>query len=533
MTRYAILILIVAMTHAQANPPVFQNFVDAKKNGSEPILPDFSYAGYRYNEEALPNPDLKVFNVRDYGATANGKDSDEAAIKRAIAAAEDNGSGIVYFPHGHYMVNTTPEEQDSYILIQSSNIILRGDGPNKTVVEIKERAGDKAIRAGIYKFRFQRVADHAVAFKHASVALRTEAITEVVADARRETFCVRVKDASELAVDQWVTLGLPPTGRKDVKAFFFAPYEIPPRRTDPWKWFQGLFYLSERHQIKAIDGNVVTFREPIHVPVVADHGWQIRTFPHLENVGIEGIHFKGNWKGVYVGNYKLLYEKKSHSILMMSACVDSWIRNCRFSQYNMGMRLYRMTRCTLLDIEMAGTESNRGRHNIFLQESNGVLVAKLHDTQENQDGVCVCHASSGNVFWRCSNHPKTPMDLHAAFPYANLYDNVKSSLKRKPGSGAGKGNCPQHLGKLVLWNHHYTGSESARYGFWDKNLYEAKHQFYVMPIVVGMHGNPISFDPNQCEVLESPGQPVTPESLFEAQLKLRLGRVPRYISALK
>lgn len=529
-----LLLLWIGLPMGKGSSLVYEDFKTARQKGRESVLPDFSFAGYRFGEHKIPLVKHKVFNVLDFGAIADDEGSDEAAIKATIAAAERNGSGIVYFPAGHYLVNTTPKEQNDYILIQKSHIILRGDGPEKTTVELKERAGDKTIWQGCYKFRFQRVTDHANPYSNSRITLKTRSLTRVSADVRRETFTVQVDNSKALAVGQWVTLYLPPTDDVDVKQFYTSPYEIP-KQEQGARWYQGKMTLSERHLIAKIEGNLVTFHAPVHIPVKAEHGWEIHNFPHLEQVGVEGIHFKGNWTGVYPGNYRLKMAKRAYSPLMMSACVNSWIRDCRFSNYNQGMRLYYLARCSLHNIIMTGTGSNRGRHNLFLQKCTGVFVCGLHDTQPNQDGCTVTHSAIGNVFWRCSNHPTTPMDLHAAYPYANLYDNVQSSLKRHAGSGAGSygGYCPQHLGKLVLWNHTYSGSDSALYPFWDKNdLYGAKHQFYVMPIVVGFSGRPLTLNPGQCEVLESFGQTVQPQSLYEAQVRHRLGTLPPWLDEL-
>ena len=45
--------------------------------------------------------------------------------------------------------------------------------------------------------------------------------------------------------------------------------------------------VYDYHQVKSISGNTVTFFEPIMHEVEAKYGWQIREFPHYENVGIE------------------------------------------------------------------------------------------------------------------------------------------------------------------------------------------------------------------------------------------------------
>ena len=53
------------------------------------------------------------------------------------------------------------------------------------------------------------------------------------------------------------------------------------------------------------------------------------------------------------------------------------------------------------------------------------------------------------------------------------------------------------------------------------------------PIIVGFHGEPTQFDQSQVRLDYSNGTPVNPESLYEAQLMLRLGAVPTWLNELK
>ncbi len=57
-------------------------------------------------ERAKPWPQT-VFNVMDCGATGKGQADDTAAVKAALAKAEANGGGIVYFPRGRYEIRDT------------------------------------------------------------------------------------------------------------------------------------------------------------------------------------------------------------------------------------------------------------------------------------------------------------------------------------------------------------------------------------------------------------------------------------------
>src|SRR5580658_7961465 len=59
-----------------------------------------------------------IFDVRKFGAVADGKTIDSPAINKAIEAAADAGGGTVYFPAGTYA---------SYSIHLKSHIVLRFD----------------------------------------------------------------------------------------------------------------------------------------------------------------------------------------------------------------------------------------------------------------------------------------------------------------------------------------------------------------------------------------------------------------------
>lgn len=48
-----------------------------------------------------------VFNVREFGAEGTGAKDDTAALQAALAAAQKNGGGVVYFPRGRYQATET------------------------------------------------------------------------------------------------------------------------------------------------------------------------------------------------------------------------------------------------------------------------------------------------------------------------------------------------------------------------------------------------------------------------------------------
>lgn len=78
----------------------------------------------------------------------------------------------------------------------------------------------------------------------------------------------------------------------------------------------------------------------------------------------------------------------------------------------------------------------------------------------------------------------------------------------------------------------YDAGWNNKWIWWDDNNKWWKN---MPPIIVGWNGVSITFDTaeNQIKYYESLDAPVSPNSLYEAQLKHRLGYVPAWLNALK
>lgn len=97
-------------------------------------------------------------------------------------------------------------------------------------------------------------------------------------------------------------------------------------------------------------------------------------------------------------------------------------------------------------------------------------------------------------------------------------------------AGGARQNLPNHGRYLVLWNYKETDEPESNFEFWSTKTWYWK---IVPPIIVGFHGAGTTFKKDEVQILESLGTPVKPESLFEEQLKLRLGKLPDWITDLK
>lgn len=493
---------------------VWNDYKKAQKKGKEAVLPNFSYAGYKYSEEAIPDVDYKVFDVTKYGADGTDTKSDKEAIRKAVAAAIKNKKGIIYFPKGKYYINTKEDDQKP-IIIKSSNIVFRGEGDDENgSVLFFENDLPPADPKKMYS---------------CPMAIQTSAgggdrfLTDVTSNSKRETFKITVKDPSKLKVGNWVILKVL-NNNKDLIAYDTAPLEV----EDEWKTIlnKGV-QVNERHQIAAIKGKVVTFKEPIHYDIKKKHGWKLYNYAHSEGLGFENILFEANWKKEFK-HHRSAEDDSGWGILKISRAVNSWVRNCTFKNVTNAVAFSQAAYSTALNVKIKG---NIGHSAVDAGGgSTGILIAKVTDYAGMHHAVGVGGGStSATVLWRCSYPAHTSFESHASQPRCTLFDNIEGGFFTGRAGGA-RQNLPNHGRYLVLWNYKATSAPIDDFRF------VATDSWYwriVPPIVVGFHGNATTFNPDEVQILESLGTPVQPESLFEEQLKLRLGKLPKWISELK
>ena len=89
--------------------------------GTKHYLPDFSYAGYREGEAALPEPPA-THAIADFGALPDDGQDDTAAFQSALATlAQAQGPVVLTLARGHY-------ELSDVLFIERSDFVLRGAG---------------------------------------------------------------------------------------------------------------------------------------------------------------------------------------------------------------------------------------------------------------------------------------------------------------------------------------------------------------------------------------------------------------------
>lgn len=556
------------------------------RQGEDNVLPDYSYAGYNHGESAPQGAfslGYQVINVKER-MTAKNMTAREALISilQEKGMTRVNGTNklnanakiVIYFPAGDYVLhndddNTRDESKQkdavdsknnnvsSGIEIYGGNFVIKGDGPDKTRL-IMETPNLPTSISNLSSSPILLAIKHTNGPNNAGNSPKLASVTE---NAKRGDFTVKVSGTTGISSGQWVQLRLRSGDRELVKkeigpialnenwAIAKAPISINQSSDDLY----GV-KITEFHQVKSASNGKITFYEPIMHDIDIKYndteGWEIRTYKYLENVGVEDLSFVGNALDGYAHHGEGHAEQAkvgwqydgAYKPLLLQRVVNSWVRNVHFESVSEALTFAESANSSAYDIRISG---KRGHSAVRSQGSSRVFIGKVRDESAGNDvygkscqgqfhGCGVSKPSVGTVLWNVTWGNDACFESHATQPRATLIDNCSGGLVYYR-AGGDENEVPNHLGDLTLWNLNVTGTDShaSNFAWWSDSDTWWK---IFPPIVVGTHGMKVKFsgkEQQQVTYEESTGMKVSPESLYEAQLRERLGYVPGWLNALK
>lgn len=519
------------------------------------VLLDFSFAGYKHGEVAPPDVytlGYKVYNIMSYGAVPNDGKSDRAAFIKlleamgatrgkdadAIRYQMNKANAIIYFPEGEFILQGEGENNMPFRLTMN-NLVIKGAGRDKTT--IKMDAENKPVRPNE-----MWSAPVMLELKHNS---GLSVLTDVTGDAEKGSFTVEVASTTGIEKGAWVCLSLE-NNNKDLIAEELAPHSVTADMTNLTE--KGV-QIYDYHQVKSVSGNKVTFVEPLMHAVEKKWGWKIQNYPHYENIGVEDLTFEGKAKDDFA-HHASAADDGAYKIIDFIRLTNSWMRRVNFISVSEASSIVNSANVSVYDVHIGG---NRGHSAIRSQASSRVFIGKVVDESDgykatNSSGsidrnqfiagagqyhACgVSKQSIGAVIWNVHWGKDGCFESHATQPRATLIDQCTGGFM--PWREGGDSNqLPNHLDDLIIWNMEatvvaYDGNWGNKFIWWDNNNTWWKN---LPPVIVGFHGNSITFDESkeQIKYIESNGSAVTPYSLYEAQLRERLGYVPAWLNSLK
>ena len=556
-------------------------------NTDDNVLLDFSYAGYMHGEVAPPDVNIdfsrkqtdskgniyynaniiggaqgsaiyKVYNIADYGANGNDELSDRHALvkilKDALGATEqsadenktlryyiggDNANAVIYFPEGKYILRGGDENETVETLrLTMGNIIFKGAGRDKTVIEM-------AVKNNPVNPSEMWSSPNMLEFKHNSGLTD---LCDVTGNAKKGTFSVKVSSTSGIKPGDWVCLSLK-NNDPELIAEELAPHKVDATWTE---LVNNGVQIQDYHQVKLVSSTTLTFYEPIMREVDAKWGWKIQKYPHYQNIGIEDLKFLGHSKEDFK-HHGSADDDGGFKPIQIIRQVNSWLRRVDFESVSEAHSFVSCANVSAYDVEISG---NRGHSAIRSQASSRVFIGKVYDHSNGKiatdsggqnlgdymegagqyHGCGISKQSMGAVIWNVRWGDDSCFESHATQPRATLIDMCEGGFVAWR-EGGDINQLPNHLNDLTIWNMNATRvvcetTWNGKWLWWDDNNIWWKN---MPPIIVGWNGTQVPFDTSEGQIkyYESLNAPVSPLSLYEAQLYKRLGYVPTWLNALK
>ena len=493
----------------------WKTFRDASDRAPTGILSDFSYAGYERGEKPIPDIRAPIFRVTDFGAVPDDGRSDEAAIRAALEAAQKAGGGVILFPPGRFDV-WMAREGVRPILISSSNIVLRGAGSSKggTVIRVHHSAlkPDRYRVEGAdlnnipYLFMFQKSGPEK------SVSTGVSKTARLKGDAARASLRLPVASTEGFKPGDWIQI--------KAKSVDFNSQLLAGLKPEAgWTRIREGLSICESHQVAAVADNSLVLRQPILLNIPETAEARITVSAPLENVGVEDLAIQGSWRTPFFHHRGMLDDEGWDGILF-DGVANGWVRRCAFLNMNSGIYLKGSVQCSLLENRFSGTP---GHYNAASRsDSSFNLMGLSQDSAGQLHAASTGNRSAGTTVWRWKLMPGQSIDSHGNGPYATLIDRVDGGTMTV--SGGPEAAYPNHLRWMVYWNFAVSGTvRNEPVAFWGGK------PCFVMPLFVGLHGQRMSLVGATLEGNEYQGSSVQPESLYEAQLELRLGGLPGWI----
>ena len=502
-TATALLFLFVLpLASAQITPNIWKKFIGEPVPVGTPDLIDYSYAGYKRGEEAIPDDfAFPIFNVTKYGAVPDDGKSDTEGIKAALLAADTgHQGGIVFFPPGHYDVILDGEPMDP-IIISGDNVILRGSG------------AEGAANGGTTIKMHNHLTNIGTLFRTPWRRNGRGASTRVRGSFPKGAWHFDVENVSHLINRRFLEI------RKErILGANWSQYSSRPITDMPMSYtrIRDGIKVYEIHEIDRIVGDRVYVKAPVMTHLNSDFNvnWRDMTV----GVGFEDLHIDGNLQEPYEHHVQ-----NGRGGITLWHTAHSWIRRCRFSNTVDAFRFQVSYSSSALGNIVDG---RYGHFSGIVSVSTYCFVGLLDDYTDKGmwHGISVDNASAGAVVWKIGGKLMKGPDTHGAQPRHTLFDNY-NSINHQASGGAIE-NLPHHLDGYTRWNN--TVADSSTFDLWTPGGYS----FAVTQAnLIGYKTLGGSLPRNA--YFEGFGTYVSPDSLYEAQLEQRLGVLPAWVDTSK
>jgi hypothetical protein len=403
--------------------------IQGQKGKSARYLPDFSYAGYRWGEEAPPeysaaNPEITEVDVTEFGAVSDDEQDDTEALREALAAAHEvEGPVLVQFPPGRFILR-------EILFIERSDIVLRGSGSEETEIHVPRPLREMSLQNVPDRFESRR-SDGISQFSWSGgviwvrdpIPSEEQDLGRLVAGRRgqhtiRADRPVGVQPGDVVEIEWYNRDGREGSLLQHIYctteglSFGTRLYEHP---EDP--------IIEQEVTVKEVRGEVFTIKEPLLHDLRKEWTPTLTTVQFLENVGIERLRITFPDDVSYQGHHN----EPGYNGLYLTELLHSWVRDVAVTHPDSGILTKGSKNITITDVHIG--QGRTGHYTIHLGSGTyGALVknfktgAALHNPSFNT-------LVQGSVYSRGTIvNPR--LDQHMGINNQNLFDNLRTQYTR-------------------------------------------------------------------------------------------------------
>lgn len=431
-------------------------------------LPDFSYAGYQWGEEALPEHPV-THNVLDYGAVPDDGQDDTEAILQAVAAANSESSTtVVKFPPGKFILK-------KILFVNRSNFVLRGSGSatDGTVLHIPLAMKDLPLPDDLQELQEYLVKNdkRVKSGELFSPYSWTGAFIWVRKKGERIYPYLPEKDQAPRSLaniydgkrggHRFTAESAPSLKPGDVvKILWFNPQGETSTLLDHM-YGSGDFAIGKRHWIypqrpliqqfvtvENINGNEVTIKEPLLHDLRRE--WQTILSPARlhEGIGIEHLRIEFP-ETPYAGHHL----EHGYNAIYLTSANNSWVKNVTVVNADNALL---SDNCAFVTVDEFSAFGRPGHYGIHLGKNNHMLAKNV------LIDVPMAHSISFNTFSKASVYSNVEilqqptLDQHCGTNHQNLFEDIRiklpsanTELFKHGGAGYWR---PTHGLYNVFWN---------------------------------------------------------------------------------
>ncbi|HEY6806263.1 MAG TPA: glycosyl hydrolase family 28-related protein [Pyrinomonadaceae bacterium] len=445
-----ILLLLTFPMHASSVDCTYSALWGANGEKWDPRgrLPDFSYAGYHAGESDWPTPKPKWDLKQDFHAVGDGKTDDTDALQKALNTIT---SGVLFIPKGTYVLSKR-------IDINKGNVIIRGAGPNQTILSFTKSLEDLFGNTPNNNQQSQWSFGPGLINVNGNDPINNQTrIATVLAPAKRGDTTLVLSDSISTQKGEWIRLveSDPPKSQPDTGSLVKYLYgELMPAGDDLLGTPSVVRFLS---RVKRVNGKTIELERPLPYDVRLEWKPEIHRFkPTLTEFGIEHLSIHFPWSA-YPGHFK----EKGYNALFLHDLAQCWVDDLEIQNADFGVDLNATNFCTVKNVTLTtsasravgpGARDGNGHHGIDVSHGSENLVTNFSIETKMVHDISVEWYALHTVFSN-GRGIDLNMDHHREANYSSLFSNLDCGAGTRPFNSGGSGNRGAHSGAYsTYWN---------------------------------------------------------------------------------